>query len=124
MPSVSSSVFEKTTVLRRYGSDPGVDPVVAELAMFSAITRSRVVCALMPLAERSRVVQRSIANPCLSVLVDHRLEQADVFLVQVGGELVRGIRLGNLLKLLVQCDRVPVQGDFRRGRIARRRRSG
>ena len=42
-PNVSSSVFENTTVLRRYGSDPGVDPVVAELAMFSAITRRRVV---------------------------------------------------------------------------------
>jgi hypothetical protein len=42
-PSDSSSVFENTTVLRRYGSDPGLDPVVAEFAMFSAITRRRVV---------------------------------------------------------------------------------
>jgi hypothetical protein len=56
-------LLENTTIFRRYGSDPGTDPVVAELAIFSAITRRRVLCAAMPFAERSRVLLRSMGIP-------------------------------------------------------------
>ena len=61
-PSDLSSTLANATVLRRYGSAPGLDPVVAEFATFSAITRKRVLCAAMPFAESPIVLLKSMAG--------------------------------------------------------------
>ncbi len=69
-PSERSKRSTKLTVLRRYGDSPGAPAVVSWLARFSAITRSRVVCAAMPPAEMPSAV--SMSMPGYSLLLSDR----------------------------------------------------
>ena len=62
----TSKVYEGHEISYWIYAAPGVDPVVSWLAMFSAMIRSRVVCASIPRAAMPSALSRSMTMSCLS----------------------------------------------------------
>src|SRR5271163_2049757 len=103
--------LSNVTVLRRYASAPGDEPVVFSLARFSAITRSRVVCASIPLAEMLSALFSSMSAPwSCGAVVERRVEHAKIGLVDVEYQFLGGLTVCNCRKLLVDRHRIAVRG--------------
>src|SRR5690606_12059529 len=105
-----SSSAPNVTVLRRYGSAPGVSPVDRELAMFSETIRRRVAWASSPEPAILEAADRgSICLP--SYRHEHHAMEG---LHQAGAQLVLALDLTGLCEFIRQGNGVAgfLQADF------------
>src|SRR5208337_2374679 len=113
VPNARFISLANVTVLRRYGSAPGVEPVVCVLARFSAITRSRVPCTPMPAAEIASAFSRSKGRlrPAIGLRRPSQREPEErrVFAVEIERQRLRGLGVGDLAEFLVHRDGVAVR---------------